>query len=184
MKIIHTEEQEVIFFTGNNPYHVFYINPGLLLHGVDFRALEYQFFYFPENWIIEYQREILGSSMIRFNSGERVLTVCTSTVKENEELSELFKEEGFKVRGLERRHDEGDVVLRDKVLINPNTVTGNVKCILGKESFDLYLRKRELRHFLEFLEVLSKKHNYKTIYDSKSKGMQYETIETKYLIVK
>ena len=183
MKIVADSCTETYLFTGNMPYYVFEIGDEVLLHGVSSREQEHHIFYRIHNWLASNQRENHDGRRDNFNSGERKLRFYVNSTEETKELFRLFKDEGFKVRGLDRGYLDGSMYGK-KVLINPNTATDNSLDVLGTGTFDLFLRKKELPHFLEFLRVLSKKHGYKTLYYSKSKGLQYEGNERRNILIK
>ena len=161
MKIV-----EKYLVTGNKPFSVFTIYPeNLLLAGGGREEQERRFFYYGFNYW-DSETSTYGYLDI-FNSGERMLDIMVNSKEEFQDLFSKFKERGFKVRKNETTLNDCVVErlwFQDDIPYEPSYGAGLIT---------LYLRKRELPRFLDFLKELSKKHGYKTFYYLPSSSIGY-----------
>lgn len=104
----------------------------------------------------------------KFNSGERKLKIEVNSEEERCELSYLFIREGFKIR---QQPEEINWYYKE-YQYKRRYFTKKYKFISNCSGelfpygnyFTLYLRKKEVPKFINFLEVLSKQYGYKTVY--------------------
>lgn len=108
----------------------------------------------------------------KFNSGERKLEISINSEEERYELSYLFIKEGFKIRNQKTEWTPWCYQVKRKYISSsyfdsekksrPTTIGS----ILNPYNnvIVLYLRKKEVPKFIDFLEVLSKQYKYKTVY--------------------
>lgn len=106
----------------------------------------------------------------KFNSGERKLEIRVNSEEERYELSYLFIREGFKIRKEELTWLPESYRTKRKYITedyfdgktDPDTIGSVLNSYFNK--FTLYLRKKEVFKFINFLKVLSKQYGYKTLY--------------------
>lgn len=114
----------------------------------------------------------------KINSGERIIKIEINSEEERHELSYLFINEGFKIRNQEYLRHENYKTKR--VYLDENYFTEEIDPFSNTNylnpsynSFSIYLKRRDVKKFLDFLKVLSLKYEYKTLYRDKNISRHY-----------
>lgn len=114
----------------------------------------------------------------KINSVERIIKIDINSEEERYELSYLFIHEGFKIRNQEYLRHKNYKIKR--VYLDENYFTEEIDPFSNTNylnpsynSFSVYLKKNDIKKFLDFLEILSLKHGYKTLYRDKNISRHY-----------
>lgn len=164
----------IITVDKNKPFSIFRINDTLYFNAT-LREQEIEFF---ENTFTDY-----GD---RPSPGERKLSIGVNSEEERLHLASLFIGQGFKVRMEEVFWNPGCYTTQRKYMtendITTETSPDHYESFFmpGSNQFNVYLRRKDLGKFMDFLRVLSEKYDYLTIYNDKNVTRNYlSTLNTK-----
>lgn len=154
----------LFWITGNRKFKLFMVSKSLLRYDCSS--------YHIQEYILFNQYDV--PSIDWYSSGERKLTLLINSKEEQEELSELFRNSGFKVRYKTIQPD----IQKESVWFSPNSnkwllpIDEEERDLLFGYKLVIFLRRKDLKKFLDLIKTLSDSYNYKTIwFDRKlSKG--------------
>ena len=121
----------------------------------------------------------------KFNSGERKVEIGVNSEEERYELSYLFVKAGFKIRQPKELYLDLGYYQYKRLYFTEdyNFKTGFAAHVYPHMNhFTLYLRKKDVSKFLEFLKALSRYYGYKTTYEDihQSRNAYRCSIKTNY----
>ena len=149
MKLVKLDNGAKHFITGNKKFSLF------LIDGVNLTMDPKR----CEDWMFSEREHVL-------NFGERILKILTRSEEEYQDLFTLFQRQGFKVRHDNHPSPWSTIPKNREYLGEENycdVMRGSSAFFVGGR-FLLYLTRKQVDKFQDFLRTLSKDHNYKTVY--------------------